>query len=75
MDGKVVVSFSNVGRGKLSWTATLPRLDDASMIREIKKRGALGSRDIDFSDDGSGGGAIYVGGFRQVGEWRVVESA
>lgn len=71
MTGPVVVSFLEVGRGRLSWKATLARLDEGLMIREIRKRGALCSRGIEITDEDGCGGAIYVGGFRCVGKWRV----
>ena len=67
-----LVRFIEVGRLKKTWAAAIPTdingcLDGLAMIKSIKKHKALGSRDIDFGDDGG----IYVGGFRLVGRFEV----
>lgn len=61
---KVTVYFINVGPQKLSWSADVV-LDARELTTEIHRRGALGSRGIDFADNGG----IYVGGLRRVGTW------
>lgn len=64
----VRVSFRDVGPSHKSWDAELPApLTAHSMIRSIKKNHALGSREIDFHDNGG----IYVGMFRRVGSFEI----
>ncbi len=65
------IRFSDVGPRKLTWTAAVPLpLSVRGLTREIRKHQALGSREIDFSDDGG----IYVGMFRCVGSWEEVHA-
>jgi hypothetical protein len=71
----VKVRFSNVGRQKMSWTAPIQRLYANSsvplfdaMLREIKRKGALISHDIEINREGN----IFAG-FRIVGHWEVVK--
>lgn len=62
------VTFTDVGRRKLTWSADLPDpLTQSSLEREVKTRRALLSNDIDFDENGG----IYVGGLRRVGSWSV----
>lgn len=64
------VEFIDVGAGHRSWSADLPRpLTYHSLYNSVKRNHALGSRDIDFAENGG----IYVGGFRKVGSWRIAE--
>jgi hypothetical protein len=68
----MTVQFSNVGRGQKSWAVEMPHLDYSALYRAVKKAGALGSRDVDFEwDSETQTGAIFVGGFRQVGSFTV----
>ena len=65
----VTIQFTDVGAGKKSWTADLPRpLTHHSLFKSVKANHALGSLDIDFAENG----AIYVGMCRRVGSWSVV---
>jgi len=69
------VRFSNVGAGKRTWDATVPKVSDYHLIAAIRKAGALGSIEIDVDtedDDWPFRGAIYVGVFRRVGTWDVL---
>lgn len=68
----VKVEFRNVGRGKRTWTATLPDLSDVSLLREIRKNGGLASRGVEVEMEEDGTGAIFVGGWRMVGTFEVV---
>jgi len=62
----VEVVFKDVGPRKLSWTAMLKHpLTYGALFKEVKKRKALMSQDIDFADNGG----IYVGFMRRVGSW------
>lgn len=73
----VAVRFENVGPSKYCWTAVMTEpLTAEKMIRAIHKRRALGSRGIEFSEEREDcwGGSIYVGFFRKVGAWHVVEA-
>ena len=65
----IEVSFQNVGRGKNWWDAVIPGNNiTAEIISEIKKKGALVSREIAIEFDATGmNGVILVGGFREVG--------
>lgn len=66
----VRVRFTDVGPSKFAWTSdTIPLTEDA-LYREVKRHRALGSRDIDFNLDDGG---IYVGMFRRVGTFEVLE--
>jgi hypothetical protein len=62
----VTVHFVGVGRSKDTWSVTLPLpLTHHALYREVKKKRALMSEDIQFTDDGG----IYVGLVRRVGSW------
>ena len=66
------IHFRNVGRDKKCWSAEVSDLHDDTLIREIRREGALMSRGIDFAWNDSGtGGAIFVGIFRKVGDYWV----
>ncbi len=72
----MTVRFENVGPSKRCWTAVMTSpLTTEKMIRAIHKQHALGSRGIEFSEDREDcwGGSIYVGVFRKVGAWHVIE--
>lgn len=64
------VRFTNVGRANMSWEADLSSRSESAMVREIRRKGALASRGIDFAE-----GVIYVGGFRAVGMYEFVDPA
>lgn len=72
---KTRVRFIDVGSNNKTWEADIPLLDGVlcgdSMLRSIRKSGALMSRIIDVENDGD----ITVGGWRVVGRWEVVEHA
>lgn len=62
------VRFENVGACKRSWETTLKRIDFGTLYREVKKRGGIMSRGIEFcTDDDARTGSIFVGVFRCVG--------
>jgi len=68
------VHFENVGRRKKSGSADIP-LTEAAILKEIRRNGALMSRDIDFTLDlDTGEGSIYAG-FHVVGRIRVPDPA
>jgi len=72
------VTFENVGRNKMTWTADLPSLSWRSLEREVRaKRGALRSRLVSFEFNADGmAGIIYVGDmYRPVGTFRAVNAA
>lgn len=64
----ITVHFREVGAQKQSWTARVGSLSDLALKRQIKKRHALASRDIDFdwNEDGTAA-VIWVGLVRRVG--------
>ena len=62
------VRFENVGACKRSWETTLKRIDFGTLYREVKKRGGIMSRGVEFcTDDDARTGSIFVGVFRCVG--------
>ncbi len=63
------VEFSNVGRSKLTWVADMVNVDEASLIKEIRSKKVILSRDIVIS-----GGKIFVG-LRTVGYVAIKETA
>lgn len=68
----MTIHFLNVGRDKKSWNAEVPDLSDRTLINQIRRQGALMSRDIDFNwNNADDGGVIYVGMFRNVGKFSV----
>src|SRR6185436_1185317 len=70
----ITVRFEAVGRDKKSWETQLESLSDAALIRQIRQRAALMSRDMEFDWDDAGESAtIVVGGFRCVGSVRVID--
>ncbi|MCY9864947.1 hypothetical protein OTK49_20745 [Vibrio coralliirubri] len=69
------VKFINVGSNNMNWTANLQSLSFRELERQIKSKGALMSRTLDFIfDEESQKGNIIVGVFRKVGEFEVVET-
>lgn len=69
----VRIQFRNVGRDKKTWTADVADVSDEVLIRQIRREGALMSRDIDVLwNDSHTGGAIYVGIWRKVGDFVVL---
>ncbi len=66
---KVDVEFSEVGRFKQSWTLRINPTDEA-IIKAIRRKRCLASRDIDlvWNEDKSGA-VIVVGGTRTVGRF------
>lgn len=63
----MTIQFTNVGRNHASWTAELADSTEAAIIREVRKRKVLASKEI-FAEDGT----IYAG-FRPVGQYRVIQ--
>lgn len=64
------VDFIDVGRDKKSWSAEYKVGDDFSQwwIRQIRKHGALMSRDIEFVCSNAEGSKVTIlAGFRPVG--------
>lgn len=67
------VQFTNVGRGKDSWIAEFPTLDNDLLYCSVKRNSSLMSQDIDFHvDPDSNLGKVIVGGFRVCGEFKVI---
>jgi hypothetical protein len=72
---KFLVRFENVGAHKRSWETTLKCIDFATLYREVKRRGGILSRGVDFcTDEEARTGTIFVGCFRRVGtfSWKEV---
>lgn len=68
-----LVRFSDVGARKLTWEERIARpVSDASLVKAIKRKGALMSSGIDVSETSDWGGHIYVGGLRRVGSYLIV---
>jgi hypothetical protein len=68
-----LVKFDNVGACKRSWQTTLKAIDFKTLYREVKTRGGIMSRGVEFcTDDDACTGSIFVGVFRCVGtfSWR-----
>ena len=64
---KVDVEFSQVGRSKRSWTEKIIPTESA-ILRAIRRKGVLASREIDLEwDENESAGVIVVGGMRTVG--------
>lgn len=67
----MTIQFENVGQHKLCWSEDLDGSEQA-ILRALKKKSALISRGIDVVwDENGSGGAIFVGGFRCVGKFKV----
>ena len=72
----VTVKFINVGSNNMNWTANISELLPDLLYEEIKNKGALMSNYINFSyDKAAQCGHVFVGRFRKVGEFKVVEEA
>lgn len=72
--GERLVRFEGVGAQKRSWSvvaASVHAITEEWCIRQIKKRGALGSRGIDIAWTSETTALIYVGMFRRVGSLSV----
>jgi len=72
----VTVAVENVGRNKLTWQMVVwdePRAAAEQILKEVRKRRALMSSDVDVTWNEAGdAGHVEVGGFRVVGTWRKV---
>jgi len=70
---KYKVKFIEVGRDKKSWEITMPTLCGDTMIKSVRKSGALMSFEIDVECYHGGTGWIYAG-MRNVGkiEWEEI---
>lgn len=66
------VQFSNVGRDRKAWKASLSEMSASAIYGSIKDNRALASRgiDVDYKAE-TNEGRIYAGG-RPVGEFKVV---
>lgn len=68
----MTVHFTDVGRDKQTWDVEVKSLSDSVLMREIRVKRALHSRDVEFVWDETGIQAtIWVGGFRKVGRLAV----
>lgn len=69
----MIVHFQEVGRDKKTRDFQTESLSDVQLIRELKRKRVLMSRDIDFSWEKNGGqkADIYIGGWRKVGSLTV----
>lgn len=69
------VRFENVGASKRSWEAVIEEVDFDCLYREVKKRGGIMSRGIEFAtDDDARTGSIFVGVFRCVGTFSWIKN-
>jgi hypothetical protein len=70
------IQFTDVGRDKKSWSKTFNKDVTTDMIeREAKSGGGLLSREVDAElNEDLASGTIFVGGFRAVGTFKIVES-
>ncbi len=69
------VAVENVGRNKLTWEMEVwdePRAAAEQILREVRKRRALMSREVDVSWNEAGDAGCIEAGFRAVGTWRKV---
>ena len=60
------VKFIGVGRKRKTWEADLPDTEPGTLAKEARSAGLLSSQ-VDCSD-----GGVYVGGWRLVGNYKVV---
>ena len=73
MTPKFLVRFSDVGRDKTCWEDRIGRpVDDVKVIRAIKKRKILASRDIDIDWGGSDYSGTIPASRRSVGRVLIV---
>jgi hypothetical protein len=67
-----VVQFSDVGRGKQSWSQRITRpVTDSKLVKAVKDKKALVSRGIDVEETGDYAG-IFVTGGCYVGKYRIL---
>lgn len=74
----VTVDFEKVGGGERSWSETFPKVNYDSILRAIRKSGALASKNLEIEVeeiDGKTRGTIFVGGFRAVGKFTITKVA
>lgn len=66
------VQFSNVGRFKKSWEAELKTFDYNSLYKQVRTKGELMSKDIEFDfDEETGEGKVFAG-TAIVGQFKVL---
>ena len=67
-----LVKFIDVGARKMNWEARIPRpVNEVAIVREVKRKKALRSRDIEAPYVDDYGGHIYAG-VRSVGRYVIV---
>jgi hypothetical protein len=67
-----VVRFMNVGARRLNWEERIPRpVDEMAIVRAVKKKGALLSREVEAPYEDDWHGVIYAG-MREVGRYVIV---
>jgi hypothetical protein len=66
----IPVNFINVGRNKISWTAKTAEVNYEWLYNQVKSKGALLSRDIEFMKEHNKG--IIFAGFHHVGQFEIV---
>lgn len=64
----ITVKFKNVGRDKKSWTATMPELTKAALLKSVSRHGSILSQQVDCDIEA---GEVIVGGWRTVGKFTV----
>lgn len=62
----ITIHFQNVGRDKVSWCEEIREASEASIMRALRKRKALASREVWVED-----GEILAGG-RLVGRYTIL---
>ena len=69
------VHFKDVGRDKKTWSAECPENEQDDpwdwMYRQIRARGSVMSRDIDFYQTDESSGKIVVGAVRVIGTYSI----
>lgn len=68
------VKFIDIGYGNANWIADMEELTEAAVVREVKRAGAVMSRQVSAVLDDSGKtGEVIVGMFRLAGRFKVID--
>jgi hypothetical protein len=71
-----VVRFENVGAQHVTWEERIAwPITEAAIVRAVRLKGALGSRDISASEDSEYTGRIFAGVFRLVGTYTILPAS
>lgn len=72
------VEFVKVGRGRVSWTDSVPLvagvLDERAMVKSVRKHARPASREVWIENADGGASGIVFAGMHSIGGWKLSET-